>query len=73
MRNKPRCWSALSALLLGATLSAATLAAEDKDSADDSANPPTRPEYSARPLPADTFNPSEEISEDFPVPFPVDI
>jgi hypothetical protein len=33
----------------------------------------TRPERQFRPLPADTFTPSEEISEDFPVPFPVDI
>ena len=30
-------------------------------------------EYTRRSLPADTFKPSEEISEDFPVPFPVDI
>ena len=73
MRNKPRCWAALNALLIGATLSAATLGAEDSDSTDASANPPARPEYSARPLPADTFSPSEEISEDFPVPFPADI
>lgn len=32
-----------------------------------------KPEYTRRSLPADTFKPSEEISEDFPVPFPVDI
>ena len=32
-----------------------------------------RPEYRFRPLPEDTFKPSEEIAEDFPVPFPVDI
>lgn len=31
------------------------------------------PKYKARPLPTDTFKPSEKISEDFPVPFPVDI
>ena len=31
------------------------------------------PEHRARPLPADAFKPSEEISEDFPVPMPVDI
>lgn len=30
-------------------------------------------EYTRRSLPADTFKPSEEISEDYPVPFPVDI
>jgi len=32
-----------------------------------------RPEFTRRSLPADTFKPTEEISEDFPVPFPVDI
>lgn len=34
---------------------------------------PDRPEHRFRPLPEDTFKPSEEISEDYPVPFPVDI
>ena len=32
-----------------------------------------RPEYTPKKLPNDTFKPSEKISEDFPVPFPVDI
>ena len=32
-----------------------------------------KPELTRRALPADTFRPTEEISEDFPVPFPVDI
>ena len=32
-----------------------------------------RPEYRARPLPSDTFKPSEKVQEDFPVPFPEDI
>jgi hypothetical protein len=32
-----------------------------------------KPEYSRRSLPSDTFKPSEEISEDYSVPFPVDI
>ncbi len=32
-----------------------------------------RPEYRARTLPSDTFNPSEKVQEDFPVPFPEDI
>ncbi len=31
------------------------------------------PEYKIKSLPNDTFKPSEKISEDFPVPFPVDI
>ena len=34
---------------------------------------PERPEYRARALPTDSFNPSEQISEDYPVPFPSDI
>ena len=33
----------------------------------------TLPEHRVRPLPFDTFKPSEEISEDYPVPFPIDI
>lgn len=32
-----------------------------------------RPEYTKKQLPNETFKPSERISEDFPVPFPVDI
>ena len=32
-----------------------------------------RPEYATKKLPNETFKPSEKISEDFPVPFPVDI
>ena len=31
------------------------------------------PEYRIKSLPTDSFKPSEKISEDFPVPFPVDI
>lgn len=31
------------------------------------------PEYRTRSLPTDTFKPSEEVSEDFAVPFPADI
>jgi hypothetical protein len=33
----------------------------------------TLPEYQIKPLPNDTFKPSEKVSEDFPVTFPVDI
>ena len=33
----------------------------------------TKPEHRVRPLSADTFKPTEEISEDYPVPFPTDI
>ena len=32
-----------------------------------------KPEYKIKSLPNDSFKPSEKISEDFPVPFPVDI
>ena len=31
------------------------------------------PEHEVKPLPKDTFRPSEKVSEDFPVNFPVDI
>ncbi len=44
---------------------------QNGDKAPGSAN--EKPEHSQRPLSTDTFKPSEEISEDFPVPFPVDI
>lgn len=60
---------------LGCTAAAQSPAAET-DSRESSAAPEPngdKPEYSRRSLPADTFKPSEEISEDFPVPFPVDI
>ncbi len=57
-----------SALLLATTV---TLADEPAAPApDDNAE---RPEYRARSLPNDTFNPSEKVQEDFPVPFPEDI
>ena len=36
-------------------------------------SPSGRPEYTKKKLPNETFKPSEKISEDFPVPFPVDI
>lgn len=36
-------------------------------------NEETKPEHRVRSLPADTFKPTEEISEDYPVPFPADI
>ncbi len=44
---------------------------KDKDEVPDTKN--ENPEYRRRSLPADTFKPSEEVSEDFAVPFPVDI
>lgn len=31
------------------------------------------PEYRTRALPTDTFKPSEQVSEDFAIPFPADI
>lgn len=58
-------------VLLAAAQSANAQAGSDNDSYPD--EPPRRPEYEKRALPDDTFTPSEEISEDFPVPFPVDI
>ena len=56
----------IAALLLGAAVQAT---ADDPPPVAD----PERPEYRARSLPNDTFNPSEKVQEDFPVPFPEDI
>ena len=66
------------AVLLCCVLLCAEMAAAADPAPAAPANPPSaddraRPERQIRPLPADTFTPSEEISEDFPVPFPVDI
>jgi|GEM_PF-1814516 hypothetical protein len=66
--------------LLAALLFCSALAASGPCAAQDT-RPQDRPREDAssssgnklRPLPRDTFNPSEEVSEDFPVPFPVDI
>jgi len=63
--------------LLAATLCAVAIAARAEDPPP--APPPApaddteRPEYRARALPTDTFKPSEQVSEDFAVPFPADI
>jgi hypothetical protein len=38
-----------------------------------SATEERKPEATRHSLPTDTFKPSEEVSEDYPVPFPVDI
>ncbi len=35
--------------------------------------PAAQPEYRTRALPTDTFKPSEQVSEDYAVPFPADI
>ena len=52
-------------------------AAQDSARENQEAPPPKpstgNPEYKIKKLPNDTFKPSEKISEDFPVPFPVDI
>lgn len=72
MRNKR--------LVLLCALSCLTTAVAAEDSAQGRPPPEQRdaddarlPEHQLRSLPDDTFKPSEEISEDFPVPFPVDI
>ena len=60
----------------GVLLAAPALAAEPPQTPTrpaDPAPPADRPEHRLRPLPDDTFQPSESISEDYPVPFPVDI
>ncbi|TDJ69454.1 MAG: hypothetical protein E2O35_01305 [Proteobacteria bacterium] len=62
--------------LLICALGDTVTAQEDPDPAKEHDPPDTaseNPEHTRRSLPADTFKPSEEISEDFSVPFPVDI
>lgn len=59
------------ALTLGLLTTCATLAQQQPPPP-----PPEnteRPEYRARSLPTDTFKPSEQVQEDYPVPFPEDI
>jgi len=79
MPTERRAGLARGALVLLGALLAASAAAEPAPPAPPRAppgeTPPPagRPEHEFRPLPADTFKPSETISEDFPVPFPVDI
>ena len=62
-------------LLLGMFAMAPVGAAEPP--ADDSGKPPAEAaaglEYQPQPLLDDVFVPSKEISEDYPIPFPVDI
>jgi hypothetical protein len=48
-------------------------AADAPDQSQADGQDPDRPEYRVRSLPSDTFNPSEKVQEDFPVPFPEDI
>lgn len=71
MRANVRAAALLFALILGTH----TLchAADRDDPAPAREEETDKPEFTPRPLPADTFKPSEEVSEDFPVPFPVDI
>ena len=49
--------------------------AQERDRGQEAQTPEDRQaaEYTRRKLPDDSFTPSEEISEDFPVPFPTDI
>ena len=68
MRGKKSIF--LISLLILSTLE--LIASDDKKMSDES-NLNTLPEHEVRPLPKDTFRPSEKVSEDFPVNFPVDI
>ena len=67
------------ALTASLALAPAVTAAQERDYERDrgreaqAAEEPNRPEYRRRSLPTDTFKPSEDISEDFAVPFPSDI
>ena len=46
---------------------------EERRQLSDNSQERVLPEHQIKPLPNDTFKPSEKVSEDFPVPFPVDI
>lgn len=65
------------ALLLAALAVAPGLAQAQAAQQQPPPGPPTalpdQPEYRVKALPTDTFKPSEEVSEDHPVPFPADI
>jgi len=73
MRSRPILACMLCALLTGLACGSAAGAerARDNDARGDQAAP--RPEHRQRRLPDDVFKPSEEVGEDHPVPFPVDI
>lgn len=68
MNRLPR---ALLAVLLGLALAAPARAADPAPPP--APEPEERPEYRARSLPTDTFKPSEQVSEDYAIPFPADI
>ena len=68
MRNKM-----LSLTLLAWVSSAAQLDAAETDADIAPARAADRAEYRPQALPDDVFTPSEEVSEDYPVAFPVDI
>ena len=73
MRSSPALACVLCALLAGLPFAGATAAERERgtDARSDQATP--RPEHRQRRLPDDVFKPSEEVGEDYPVPFPVDI
>ena len=77
MRSSPIAACVLGALLAaepsaGAVAAERTRAGEARsDARSDQAV--ARPEHRQRRLPDDVFKPSEEVGEDHPVPFPVDI
>lgn len=66
------CISLILLLGVAACDSAAQAPAPNSGQANEQAEE-KKPELTRRALPTDTFKPSEKISEDFPVPFPVDI
>jgi hypothetical protein len=59
--------------LFTALLLASTVALAYEPPAPPPDDNPDRREYRVQSLPNDTFNPSEKVQEDFPVPFPEDI
>ena len=73
MHNKLQSVRVIMLLAMAVAICPTVGAAESATDERETTEQHTQPEYRARPQPADTFEPSEDVSEDFAVPFPVDI
>lgn len=72
-QRKPTSFTLLFCAILCWSTPCISVEENDRLSTGHELNKEVKPEHRVRPLPADTFKPTEEISEDFPVPFPTDI
>jgi hypothetical protein len=57
----------------GSTIAVAAEQSQSQPSSSPPSDPPDQPGYRVRPMPEDTFKPSEKVPEDYPVTFPADI